>query len=142
MRAYILEILCRIFPNRKGVNIMASRVIGKKIPFAVLYRDGVFILIDIREYFAYENGIRTNKRAGYLYMVVDPVSFDKIEVKIQGQEQPLMSPAELAELRENGEKIIVEFVNGIDKPYNRKVGNTWSVEDSFSADDILLVEEN
>uniref|UniRef100_UPI0040579DC3 hypothetical protein n=1 Tax=Acetatifactor sp. TaxID=1872090 RepID=UPI0040579DC3 len=120
---------------------MASKALGKEIPFAVIFRDETFILIGIEEYFLYEDGARTNKHAGYRYEVVDTVSFDKLKVKIEGQKKPLMLPDDLAKLRDNGEKVIVEFVNGVDKLYSRKDGNSWSVEDSFSAEDILLVTQ-
>ncbi len=121
---------------------MATRALGKEIPFAIIFRDEAFILLDVEEYFLYENGVRTNKHGGYAYTVVDTDTFDKIKVKIVGQEKPLISRNDLTVLRESGEKMIVEFVNGIDKLYNRKIGDTWSIEDSFSAEDILSVEEN
>ena len=121
---------------------MATCLLRKEIPFTVIFKDGTFILLGVEEYFAYKDGTRTNERAGFMYTVVDPVTFDKLRVKVPNQEYPVMQPADLAELRENGEKIIVEFVNGVDTPYNRKVGNSWTVEDSFSAEDVLLVEEN
>lgn len=121
---------------------MASKLMGKEIPFVVVFKDGTFILIGIEEYFLFEDGTRTNKHAGYKYEVVDPLSFDKIKVKIEGQKKPLMTPEELAKLRDEGERVIVEFVNGVVKLYNRKVGNSWSIEDSFSAEDIALVLEN
>lgn len=53
-----------------------------------------------------------------------------------------MTSERLGELRESGEKIVVEFINGVDKLYIRRNGNMSSVEDSFSAEDIKLVEEN
>lgn len=118
---------------------MASKIIGKEIPFSIIFKDEAFILINIEEYFLYKDGVRTNELAGFRYEVVDTVSFDKIKVKIEGQKKPLMSPDDLIKLRENGEKIIVEFLNGVDKLYSHKDGNSWSVEDSFSAEDILLV---
>ena len=53
-----------------------------------------------------------------------------------------MTQEHLAELRKSGEKVIVEFLNGVDKLYNRRNGQNWSVEDSFSADDILIVNQD
>lgn len=121
---------------------MASKIIGKKIPFAVIFKDETFILISIAEYFLYEDGVRTNKHAGFMYGVVDPVTFDKFTVKIQGQKKPLMSSEELEKSRESGENVIVEFLHGYDKPYLRKSGNSWNIEDSFHAEDVLLVIQN
>lgn len=118
-----------------------TKLINRGIPFNMIYKDGVFILIDIAPNYEYVDGKRTNKLVGYKYTVVDTVDFDKITVKVK-QDAPLLSSEELAELRGSGEKIAVEFVNAIDKPYIRRDGGSVSVEDSFSADDILLVEHN
>ena len=62
---------------------MASKIIGKEIPFSVIFKDETFILIGIEEYFLYENGARTDKHAGFKYEVVDTLTFDKIKVKIE-----------------------------------------------------------
>ena len=51
-----------------------------------------------------------------------------------------MGEDELQERRLNGERVYVEFINGVDRPYLRMTGTNMSVEDSFSADDVKLVE--
>lgn len=114
---------------------------NKFIPLKLAYNDDAFLLLDIAPNFKYEDGKRTNKLIGYKYTVVDTNDFDKIIVKVE-QDAPLLSPEELAELRGNGEKVVVEFVNAVDKLYIRRDGNSVSVEDSFSAEDILLVQQN
>ncbi len=119
-----------------------TKLINKGIPLYVLYKDGTFILLTISEYREYVNGKPTDKLAGYKYEVVDPVSFDKIVVKIKGQTTPLMPPEELTKLREDGERVLVEFTNAVDKLYIRRAGDSATVEDSFSAEDILLVEQD
>ena len=60
--------------------------------------------------------------------------------KYIGENFPLskLSDEELQERREDGQKILVEFVNGTVMPYWNP--NTKSVEDSFSADGIQLLE--
>lgn len=121
---------------------MASKLLKTLIPFEVIFKDGRFLLVGIEPDFEYENNQRTEKIIGYKYEVVDTVDFDKIKVKIKGQKKPLMTSERLEELRENGEKIVVEFINGVDKLYIRRSGNMSSVEDSFSAEDIKLAEEN
>lgn len=118
-----------------------SKLTNKQIPLSVIYKDGTFILIEITAVYEYVNNKRTNKLIGYKYTVVDTLDFDKISIKVL-QETPLMTPEELAALRENGEKVLVEFVNAVDKPYIREDGNSFSLEDSFSAEDVLLVEQN
>lgn len=119
---------------------MATRLKDIPVPFSVVFKDGTFLLLDIRELFEYENGQRTDRLAGYTYEVVDTFSFDKVNIKIKGQTKPLMMPEQLAKLREDGERIFVEFINGYDKLYNRNFNGQWTLEDSFSADDVRLVE--
>lgn len=121
---------------------MASIVIGRPLPFEAVFKESVFILTGIEPDYEYQNNQRTDRLAGYKYEVVDTVDFDKIKVKIRGQEEPLMPPEKLAQLRENGEKVAVEFIDGFDKLYIRRNGNTSSIEDSFSAGDIRLVEHD
>lgn len=106
----------------------------------VIFKDGAFILIGIQKFFEYQDGKKTERLAGYKYEAVDTMSFDKITVKIKGQEEPLIAPEELEKRRESGEKFFVEFIGGYDKPYNRNANGQWTVEDSFSADDVRLVE--
>ena len=119
-----------------------TKFLNRGIPLMDLYKDGTFILLSISEYREYKDGKPTNNVAGQKYEVVDPLSYDKIVVKIPGQMTPLLLPEVLAELRENGEKVLVEFVNAIDKLYLRRDGSSVSVEDSFSAEDVLLVEQS
>lgn len=119
---------------------MATKLLRTLIPMEVIFKNGTFIVTEIRKLYEYQDGKRTNKLAGYVYDAVDTDSFDKISVKIKGQTEPLMPPEKLAELRENGERITVEFINGYDKLYNRNSDGKWSVEDSFSAEDVRLAE--
>lgn len=121
--------------------LFMTKSINKNIPFNVLFKDEVFILTGIASNYAYADGKRTDNLVGYKYTVVDTVDFEKIVVKV-ARTEPLMTSEGLAELRENGEKVLVEFVNGVDKLYIRRDGSSVSVEDSFSAEDILLVEQN
>ena len=119
---------------------MATKLLKIQVPLDVIYKDGLFLLIDIQRFFEYENGKKTERLAGYKYIVADTVDFDKIKIKIKGQTIPLIAPEELAERRKNGEKIFVEFIGGYDKLYNRNFNGQWTVEDSFSAEDVRLVD--
>ena len=120
---------------------MASVLLNRDIPLNIIYKNGAFILISIRKYFKYENGQKTDILSGYKYEVVDTVSFDKLQVKIEGQKEPLMPPEDLEERRENGERFFVEFIHGRNRLYNHNMMNgRWSVEDSFSADDVRFAE--
>ncbi len=114
---------------------------NKSIPLEFAYSDNAFLLLGIFPNYEYVNNKRTDNLIGYKYTVVDTVDFDKITVKVN-QSTPLLSQEELAELRASGEKVVVEFVNAVDKLYIRRDGNSVSVEDSFSAEDILLVQQN
>lgn len=119
---------------------MSTKLLKSHIPLGIIFKDEVFMLMDIQKYFEYENGQKTDRLAGYKYEVVDTISFDKISVKVKGQSEPLMPPEQLAERRDNGERIFVEFINGYDKLYNRNFNGRWTVEDSFWADNIRLAE--
>ena len=64
------------------------------------------------------------------------MNFDHFRIKIKGQAVPLMSNEDLQKLREQGQKITVEFTDPTVLMY-------WSAktyEDSFSAKDVSLVE--
>ena len=115
---------------------MASKVLGKKIDLLVVYKENVFQLLGVSELFEYKNGERSNTKIGYTYEVVDLNDFDKIRIKIKGQQKPLLTNEELQTLRQNGERTFVEFENATIMPY----WNGRSVEDSFSAENISLVE--
>lgn len=119
-----------------------TKFINRGIPLKALYADEQYLLLSISAYRAYKDGKPTNKIEGYKYEVAEMQNFDKFSVKIKGQDIPLLQPEELKELRDNGEKIFVEFVNAVDKLYIHREGNSVSVEDSFSADDVLLVEQD
>lgn len=111
---------------------------NKSIPMTCIFRDGVFLLLQIAPLYEFENDKRTNNVIGYTYECVDILDFQKIKVKVRGQKSPLMDNEKLQELRENGEKIAVEFIGGVDLIYWSP--KTKSLEDSFSAEDVRLVE--
>lgn len=115
---------------------MASKVLGKKLELDCVYKDGVFQLLSIAELKDYIEGQKTDTTIGYVYEVVDLNDFDKLRIKIKGQKKPLIAIEELQKLRELREKVFVEFANATITPY----WNGKSVEDSFSADDVGLVE--
>ena len=117
---------------------MASILLRKKIPLSSVIQTDTFILLRIEPVYEYIDGKRTDNLEGYRYEVVDTINLDRLRVKIKGQSAPLMSDEELQERREDGQKILVEFVNGTVMPYWNP--NTKSVEDSFSADGIQLLE--
>lgn len=119
---------------------MSTCLIGTSIPLEVKYPDGTYILLEVNSNSVFENGIRTDKIDGYKYLAVDTLFFDRINVKILGQKEPLISNEQLQEMRKTGQKVIVEFIDGVIKPYWSR--DTRSIEDSFSANDIRLVETN
>lgn len=118
-----------------------TKLVNQNIPFEVIFRDGTFILVGIAPEYEYVDNQRTDKVIGFKYEVVDTMNFDKITVKVRGQKKPLMPLEKLLELRESGEKVLVEFINGADKLYIRRNGNIQTVEDSFSAEDINIIKQ-
>jgi len=139
---YYAKILYHAFPVIERRSFTMTKFINRGIPLKALYADEQYLLLSISAYRAYKDGKPTNKIEGYKYEVAEMQNFDKFSVKIKGQDIPLLQPEELKELRDNGEKIFVEFVNAVDKLYIHREGNSVSVEDSFSADDVLLVEQD
>lgn len=115
-----------------------TKLIGKGIPFEVIYKGKDFILVGIEPFYQYADGKRTDQLAGYRYEVVETADFDKIKVKIKGQDKPIMTSERLQEIRESGEKVVVQFTKAVNTLYLNRTLN--SVEDSFSADSIQLVE--
>lgn len=122
-------------------------LIRKDIPFKVVFKNDAFILIKVEPDYQYEDNKRTDKIIGWKYEVVDTVNFDKIKVKIKGQKNPLITDEQLQSLKDEGVKTVVEFINGIITPYIRTekkgTGHEYmTVEDSFSASDIRLVQND
>ncbi len=111
---------------------------NKIIPMKCIFKEDAFLLLQITPLYEFENEKRTDKIIGYIYECVDTLDFEKVKIKIKGQDAPLMENEKLQELRENGEKIAVEFINGVDLIYWSP--KTKSLEDSFSAEDVRLVE--
>lgn len=136
--------------DRYNYNALAKKMEGgfvmtilanRKIPFEAIFRDGTFILVDTAPEYEYVDNQKTDKVIGIKYGVVDTMNFDKITVKVRGQKKPLMPLEKLLELRESGEKVLVEFINGVDRLYIRRNGNIQTVEDSFSAENISLIKQ-
>ena len=70
---------------------------------------GQTLLVDIRPYYNYTDGVRSQDPVGYIYDVCLPLhKMDKLSVKIEGKQ--LMDAPQ-------GGAIPVEFVNLIARPY-------------------------
>lgn len=118
---------------------MASILRNKNIPMGFVLVELLFLLlriIPIEEYD--ENGKKTGRIIGYAYDCVDTMNFDHFRIKIKGQAVPLMSNEDLQKLREQGQKITVEFTDPTVLMYWSDKTKTY--EDSFSAKDVSLVE--
>lgn len=99
--------------------------------------ENAFILLRINPVPEFKDGKPTGNTTGYAYECVEVIDFNRITVKVEGQKKPLMADEALQERRESGEKIFVEFVNGTVMAY---VSQKDSIEDSFKADGVKLVE--
>lgn len=120
---------------------MSTKLLRKSIPMEVIFPEPVFILRNVGISFDYEDGVRTDRKLGTWYDVVDTTDFDQIRVKVPGKLTPIIDEVELRERREAGEKFFVEFTAGKDVPYLKKTGSSFSIEDSFSAEDVSFVED-
>lgn len=122
-------------------------LIGKPIQLNAVLKDEIYILTRIEPDYLYENSKKTDTVVGHKYEIVDTVDFNKFKVKIKGQTKPLMTNEALQEMREGGKRVLVELVDGVDTLYIKienkgRPDEKTTVEDSFSAKDILLVETN
>ncbi|MBS5123209.1 MAG: hypothetical protein KHZ06_10040 [Blautia sp.] len=132
-----------VYHNRtkkeKEILSMSSILRNKNIPMSFVLVELLFLLlriIPIEEFD--ESGKKTGRIIGYAYDCVDTMNFDHFRIKIKGQAVPLMSNEDLQKLREQGQKITVEFTDPTVLMYWSDKTKTY--EDSFSAKDVALVE--
>ncbi len=116
-----------------------------RIPFDAIFKDRIFILLTVEAEVEYVEGKRTDKVIGMKYEVAEPMDFHKFKVKVKGQLEPIISNDELQALRQDQKRVLVEFIGGVDTLYRKTVNRGASyenpvIEDSFSAEDVKLVE--
>ena len=116
---------------------MASLFLKRWLLLNGIVAEPVYYCQGIRIIFRYENGAKTDEVQGYKYLVTNTGSFEQIEVFVPG-DKPLITPEQLSELQESGERVFVEFENAVVKPYYSE--RTHSIEDSIKADALHLVE--
>lgn len=103
-------------------------------------KPGIYSLKGILPRYVYdENNKKTNKIAGYKYNVVSLETYNSYSIFVPNK-APLMTPEELDELWEKGEKPLVEFKNPTIRAYFSSY--TKSYEDSCKAEDVFLVDDN
>ena len=119
---------------------MSTKLAYKNIPLYIIEPEQLFALLQIKAVPAYdENHKPTSNIVGYSYTVANTDSFEKYNIKVLGG-KPLMSPEELRERREKGERFIVEFDNATVKMYWDREAKTYA--DSYSADGISFVSQS
>lgn len=117
---------------------MGQSVIFKGDPRLTGYiPEPVYYLNNVASRCIYKNGEKTDQIAGYVYTATNTDTFDQINVLVE-QKKPLIEPDELRELQNAGEKVFVEFIDAIVKPYYNS--RTRTIEDSIKAQDIRIVE--
>lgn len=115
-----------------------SIVPNTNIPLYIFLSETVYALLDVSPVNEYDSqNQKTDKIVGFKYTVANIETFDRLSVKVVGV-KPLLSREELANRRENGEKIYVEFDNATVTMYWSNF--TKSYADSFKADGISIVE--
>lgn len=116
----------------------------KAIPFEVIFKEPIFLLFAVAEVYKYVDGEKTDEVIGYAYEVCDTTNFDKFRVRVLDANKPHIENEEVQEMREAGERVFVEFVGGIDTPYQRTEYKdnitVRSLEDSFTADAVKISE--
>ena len=116
----------------------------KAIPFEVIFKEPIFLLFAVAEVYKYVDGEKTDEVIGYAYEVCDTTNFDKFRVRVLDANKPHIENEEVQAMREAGERVFVEFVGGIDTPYQRTEYKdnitVRSLEDSFTADAVKISE--
>ena len=103
------------------------------IPFNIVIQDANLILVDVKEYYEYQNGKKTDVMLGYKYLVVEDKNFEKFAVKI-----PSTTPAITKEQIDAAkERIRVNFTDAVAKPYRT---NSGDYDLSISATGISIVK--
>ncbi|WP_075721961.1 hypothetical protein [Roseburia sp. 499] len=115
-----------------------SKLVNKDIAIEVIEPERVYVLLEVAPVYDYgPDGKPTETVIGHKHTVVNIDSFEKYVIKVAGT-KPLISAELLAEKRENGEKVYVEFENATIKMYWNSRLNAYA--DSFKADGIHFVE--
>lgn len=115
-----------------------SLFFGKWLQLVAIETERVFLLRGIMPYFVYgDDGKPTDQIAGYVYECVNSDSLRWYKIKV-AQQKPLMSPVELSQKLEAGEKICIEFLNAEIKAYWNSFSKCYM--DTFRAEDVTLID--
>lgn len=115
-------------------------LLNKKVPFKYVCPEIIFILLTIREINGYDkDGKPTGECDGYRLNLVDTRDFNSINVKISKVELEI-TPEELKQARENGERVFVELEESFIKLYFNSTSNT--IQDSITAKNFHIVQTN
>lgn len=121
------------------INWIESQLVGVRVDIRTIFKEPVFILQEIKKVAGFRDGKATDEILGYIYDCVDRKRYQHCKFKIEGQTIPLMTNEELQRRIDSDETVLVEIINGSVMAY---VSQNNTIEDSFKADDIKLVETN
>lgn len=108
-------------------------MIIKDLPFTALFKNGIFVLVDVAPLFEYVNNQKTDNITGTKYTVVEMSNFDKFSVKV-----PTTTPKISKDFLENAkERIYVRFIDGLATPYVNGRSVAWT----FSAKEVEIVKK-
>lgn len=121
----------------RGIN---SLLLNKSVPLQYACQEVVFILLAIKITMGFDKeGKPTGEGVGYTIVLVDTINFNQIKVKIPKVELAI-TPEELQEARENGQRVFVELEEAFIKPYFNSTYNT--IQDSITAKNFHIVQTN
>lgn len=121
----------------RGIN---SLLLNKSVPLQYACQEVVFILLAIKITMGFDkDGKPTGESVGYTIVLVDTINFNQIKVKIPKVELAI-TPEELQEARENGQRVFVELEEAFIKPYFNSTYNT--IQDSITAKNFHIVQTN
>ena len=117
-----------------------SLLLNKQVPLQYACSERVFILLSIRETIGFDkDGKPTGECVGYTVNLVDTMDFKSIKVKIPRVELDI-TPEELQQARENGERVFVELEESFIKMYFNSTSNT--IQDSITARNFHIDQTN
>lgn len=104
-----------------------------RIPLDVITNGANLILVSVRDVFEYKDGKKSNNKIGISYEIVEDSNYEKMSIKVIGETKPIVTNEEISN---NKDKILVNFVNCIAKPY-RTANGSYAL--SISATEVTLV---
>lgn len=112
---------------------------GRRIPLEIIFLIRQFILLRIDETKEFgEDGKPTGRIIGYTLTCVEMTNYERFTVKVSTLNIPITND-KLQAIREDGDKVLIEFDNATIMPYINERNN--ALMDSIKADGFRIVSD-